>query len=82
MHTVSVGLGARSYEILIGHGLLDRAGAELARRLPGHALPWSRTAMSPASSSRRLSDGLAAAGLSATPIVVAARRKDKELRTA
>ena len=33
--TVPVSLGARSYEILIGRGLIARAGSEIARRLPG-----------------------------------------------
>ena len=33
--TVEVGLGDRSYDILIGSGLLARAGAEISRRLPG-----------------------------------------------
>ena len=33
--TVEVGLGDRAYDILIGPGLLGRAGAEIARRLPG-----------------------------------------------
>jgi 3-dehydroquinate synthase len=33
--TVSVNLGDRSYEILIGGGLLRRSGEEVARRLPG-----------------------------------------------
>ncbi|TGQ67403.1 3-dehydroquinate synthase [Mesorhizobium sp. M00.F.Ca.ET.186.01.1.1] len=33
--TVEVGLGDRTYDILIGSGLLSRAGAEIARRLPG-----------------------------------------------
>jgi 3-dehydroquinate synthase len=33
--TVSVDLGARSYDILIGRGLTAQAGAEIARRLPG-----------------------------------------------
>ncbi|MER8463753.1 3-dehydroquinate synthase [Mesorhizobium sp. M1396] len=32
---VEVGLGDRTYDILIGSGLLSRAGAEIARRLPG-----------------------------------------------
>jgi len=31
METVKVGLGARSYDVLIGNGLLDRAAAHLAR---------------------------------------------------
>jgi 3-dehydroquinate synthase len=33
--TVRVELGPRSYDILIGRGLIDRAGDEIARRLPG-----------------------------------------------
>ena len=33
--TVQVGLGDRAYDILIGPGLLARAGAEISRRLPG-----------------------------------------------
>ncbi|TIN05529.1 iron-containing alcohol dehydrogenase, partial [Mesorhizobium sp.] len=33
--TVEVGLGDRAYDILIGSGLLLRAGTEISRRLPG-----------------------------------------------
>jgi 3-dehydroquinate synthase len=33
--TVEVGLGERAYDILIGPGLLARAGAEISKRLPG-----------------------------------------------
>ncbi|TPK74495.1 3-dehydroquinate synthase [Mesorhizobium sp. B2-4-18] len=33
--TVEVGLGDRAYDIVIGSGLLSRAGAEISRRLPG-----------------------------------------------
>jgi 3-dehydroquinate synthase len=33
--TVEVRLGDRSYDILIGPGLLEQAGAEIAQRLPG-----------------------------------------------
>jgi 3-dehydroquinate synthase len=33
--TVRVDLGARSYDILIGRGLIERAGVEIASRLPG-----------------------------------------------
>jgi 3-dehydroquinate synthase len=32
---IAVGLGARAYDILIGRGLIGRAGHEIARRLPG-----------------------------------------------
>ena len=33
--TVCVGLGERGYDIVIGSGLIARAGAEIAKRLPG-----------------------------------------------
>ena len=33
--TVHVSLGDRSYDILIGSGLIARAGQEIAARLPG-----------------------------------------------
>ena len=33
--TVDVGLGARSYDIVIGEGLIGSAGQEIAARLPG-----------------------------------------------
>ncbi len=33
--TVRVGLGARAYDILIGTGLIDAAGAAIAERMPG-----------------------------------------------
>ena len=33
--TVNVGLGERAYDILIGDGLIARAGKEIAARLPG-----------------------------------------------
>ena len=32
---VTVDLGQRSYDILIGRGVIDLAGVEIARRLPG-----------------------------------------------
>jgi 3-dehydroquinate synthase len=33
--TVTVGLGDRAYDIVIGQGLIERAGEEIATRLPG-----------------------------------------------
>ena len=32
--TISVELGSRSYDILVGRDIIDRAGMEIARRLP------------------------------------------------
>ena len=45
--TVSVDLGPRSYDILIGRGLLANVGAEIATRLPG-----VRARLSPTRTSR------------------------------
>ncbi len=77
VETVKVALGARGYDILIGAGLLERAGAEIASRLPGvraaivtdehvarHHLP-------------RLVGSLEAAGIAATSIVLPAGEKTK-----
>ena len=52
---VTVALGPRSYDILIGRNLLERAGAEIAGRMPGRARRRGhRRERSPASTSPRL----------------------------
>ena len=68
--TVSVELGARSYDILIGRGVIENAGAEIAKRLPN-----VRAAIVTDETVARLhlphfAAKLAAAGIEATPIVV------------
>jgi 3-dehydroquinate synthase len=68
--TVSVELGTRSYDILIGRGVIESAGAEIARRLPK-----VRAAVVTDETVARLhlphfAAKLAAAGIEATPIVV------------
>jgi 3-dehydroquinate synthase len=68
--TISVELGARSYDILIGRGVIENAGAEIARRLPN-----VRAAIVTDETVARLhlphfAAKLAAAGIEATPIVV------------
>ena len=39
LETVSVDLGARSYDILVGHGALDQLGPRLAAMLKQKILP-------------------------------------------
>ena len=60
---VPVALGARSYEVRIGPGLIDRAGAQLAPllRRPRVAVVTDETVAG--LHLARLADGLAAAGL-------------------
>ncbi len=78
--TVEVGLGDRGYDILIGAGLVDRAGAEIAARLPG-----ARAAIVPAENQAatpldRVRASLDAAGVAATPIVLPPGEKTKSFR--
>ncbi len=66
---VEVPLGPRAYSILIGPGLLDEAGAEIARIAPGaHCAIVTDARVAPLYLDR-LSAGLGEAGLRATPIV-------------
>ncbi|MCX5477620.1 3-dehydroquinate synthase [Kaistia geumhonensis] len=74
---VGVDLGARSYDILIGRGLIDDAGAEIARRLPkvraaivadAHVGPLYR---------QRLADALEASGIASVGIDVPAGEGSK-----
>ncbi|MBX8825594.1 3-dehydroquinate synthase [Ochrobactrum sp. SFR4] len=79
--TVHVSLGDRSYDILIGSGLIARAGQEIAARLPG-----IRAAVVTDENLARLHlpsllNALEAAGINATPVVVAAGEKSKGFAT-
>ena len=66
---VEVPLGARAYSILIGPGVLDEAGAEIARIAPGvHCAIVTDTRVAPLYLDR-LSASLDQAGLRSTPIV-------------
>ena len=74
---VGVDLGARSYDILIGRGLIDAAGREIAERLPkvraaivadAHVGPLYR---------QRLADALDAAGIASVGIDVPAGEGSK-----
>ncbi len=68
--SIPVGLGARAYEVVIGHGLLDAAG--------GHVAPFLKRARVAVVSDEtvwglhgaRLTAALTAAGVTASPIIV------------
>jgi 3-dehydroquinate synthase len=68
--TVPVALADRAYDILIGPGLIAKAGAELAARFPGsrYAIVTDETVA--AHHLDALTASLAAAGLQAEPIVL------------
>ena len=75
--TVPVSLADRSYDILIGKGLIERAGAEISARLPGvRAAIVTDDVVGPLHF-ERLQDSLAAAGIHSTPIVIPAGEKSK-----
>jgi 3-dehydroquinate synthase len=76
--TVTVGLGERSYDILIGSGLVSRAGAEIAARLPGvrAAVVTDRNVAVP--HLQPLQESLAAAGIASEAIVVPPGEKTKD----
>ncbi len=67
---VPVALGRRSYDILIGDGLLDRAGAEIAARLPGIRAAIVTDETVATLYLERLQLSLAAAGIESTPVVL------------
>ncbi|WP_295807963.1 3-dehydroquinate synthase [uncultured Nitratireductor sp.] len=79
--TVKVSLGARSYDILIGPGLLQRAGAEIARRLPGVRAAIVTDANVAENHLATLQAGLSAAGIEAAAITVAPGERSKSFGT-
>jgi 3-dehydroquinate synthase len=74
---VEVGLGARAYDILIGPGLIGRAGEEIARRLPNVRAAVVTDRNVAAAHLDRLIEGLNAGGIAATPVVLPAGEKTK-----
>src|SRR5690554_5054232 len=75
--TVSVGLGDRAYDILIGEDLVERAGAEIAARMPGaRAAIVTDSNVAPLHLDR-LTRSLAKAGIHNTAITVPAGEKSK-----
>lgn len=77
METVEVGLGARAYPILIGPGLISRAGARIAERLPGCRAAIVTDANVAACHLEALTASLSAAGIEATAITVEPGEKTK-----
>jgi 3-dehydroquinate synthase len=75
--TVEVRLGDRAYDILIGPGLLARAGAEIASRLPGVRTAIVTDRNVAAAHLDNLTAGLAAGGIESVPIVLAPGEKTK-----
>lgn len=74
---VRVELGTRGYDILIGDGLVARAGAELAARLPGARLAVVTDENLAAAQLPALKRSLADAGIGATEIVLPAGERTK-----
>ena len=74
---VVVGLGDRSYDILIGSGLIERAGAEIAARLPKVRAAIVTDENVASAHLAKLIDSLKAAGIASTAIVLPAGEKTK-----
>ncbi len=79
--TVPVSLGERSYDIVIGKGLIERAGAETARRLKGARVAVVTDENVAKAHLERLTASFAAADIAATPIVVAPGERSKSFAT-
>ncbi|URQ74897.1 MAG: 3-dehydroquinate synthase [Candidatus Ochrobactrum gambitense] len=79
--TVPVSLGERSYDILIGKGLVDRAGAEVAKRLKGVRVAIVTDENVAKAHLERLTASFNQAGIEATPVVVAPGEKSKSFAT-
>ncbi|HEV2897655.1 MAG TPA: 3-dehydroquinate synthase [Pseudaminobacter sp.] len=75
--TVEVGLGERTYDILIGAGLIGRAGEEIARRLPGIRVAIVSDENVAACHLGALSESLSRSGIQSTSIVLPAGEKTK-----
>ncbi|MBX3578686.1 MAG: 3-dehydroquinate synthase [Rhizobiaceae bacterium] len=75
--TVTVGLGERAYDILIGPGLIARAGELVAERLPGVRAAVVTDANVAGIHLEPLRKALAGAGIESVPIVMPAGEKTK-----
>ena len=78
---VTVDLGPRSYDILIGRDVLERAGAELAQRMPGRRVAVVTDENVARFHLTTLSASLKAAGVDFTTITVAPGEKSKSFET-
>jgi len=77
VETVEVGLGDRAYDIMIGSGLIARAGQEIARRMPSLRVAVVTDANVAAAHLAPLSDSLSEAGIGATAITLEPGEKTK-----
>jgi 3-dehydroquinate synthase len=75
--TVNVALGARSYEIVIGRGLLPSLGQRIAALRPGASAAIVTDATVARHHLAAAQSALAAAGIGATPVTVAAGEGSK-----
>ncbi|MBS3648017.1 3-dehydroquinate synthase [Pseudaminobacter sp. 19-2017] len=75
--TVRVALGERGYDILIGPGLLERVGEEIAARLPKVRAAVVTDENVAARHLSTMTAGLENSGIAATPIVLAPGEKTK-----
>ena len=75
--TVNVGLGERAYDILIGDGLIERAGQEIAARLPGIRAAVVTDENVAAAHLAALTASLDAAGIGNVAIMLPAGEKTK-----
>jgi 3-dehydroquinate synthase len=74
---VEVRLGSHSYDILIGQGLIARAGAEIAARLPGVRAAVVTDENVAAAHLEPLLESLSSGGVTAVPITLPAGEKTK-----
>ena len=79
--TVPVSLGERSYDILIGKGLVERAGEELSRRLKGARVAIITDENVAKAHLQRLTESFARVGIESTPVIVAPGEKSKSFAT-
>jgi len=79
--TVTVTLGERSYDILIGPNLIEQAGEEIARRFPRSKMAIVTDSNLADIHLSKLEKSLAQAGISFTNIIVAAGEKSKSFAT-
>ncbi len=76
-HTVRVNLGDRSYDILIGEGLIAAAGREIAARLPGARVAIVTDNNVAAHHAKALVESLDMAGVASTTIAIAPGERSK-----
>jgi len=81
MTTVPVKLGDRSYDILIGAGLIDRAGYEIASRAKSVRVAIVSDETVARLHLDRLTRSLADAGIDSTPVLVTPGEKSKSFAT-